>query len=648
MAQQSQDPRPQPERFYFRDYKGINTQADRTAIDDDEFAWLENYIPIGKGNARVVPTLSVQLADFTDTPYVGWAANIKKTDLGFVVCTNGAAYQVLLTSPYTVTKIANAGTFSGAGTWMAQWKNERVLFIDPNNGYFTWDGSILVANGGVASLTMNAGGSGYLSVPTVVFSSGSAAATAVLSGQSVVNIIVTNPGSGYGAAPTISFSGGGGGSGAAATANVLLGPGMQGVSSIIILTGGSTYTSAPAVAITGGGGSGAAATAVLTGGVVTSITITNTGTGYTSVPTVAISGGGGSGATAYATLYPAGGGQTIATSSGRVWIGTGRTEIFSAPDSFSDFTLNSAGGFFTISDETLHDVIQGQLSANNYLYIISKNAVDVVSDLRVVNGITLFTRVNVEATVGSAAQMTMFAYLRAILFFNMNGAYGITGSTPEKISDSLDGIIPLIDFTKPISGGMVSIYNLLCAAFCFTYNDPAGARQLLAVNVSNKWFVCSQGNIAFVFSANINTQQNLFGIVGSKLFQLFANTSSNIASTMKTKLWDLKNPVLTKQMTRFGLWVNAQTAGTYNVTFDNEVGSSAPSTLSPQTTLMFTGSSLITFTGTSAITWQSSGLAGTYCDASQFGKYLGYTVTSNVPGARLTLSDFEYFNREPW
>jgi len=73
------------------------------------------------------------------------------------------------------------------------------------------------------------GGSGYSSAPTVVFSSNNvdgqahggsgAAATAHISGGKVIRVSVTSPGSGYNSAPAISFTGGGG-SGAAAEANI--------------------------------------------------------------------------------------------------------------------------------------------------------------------------------------------------------------------------------------------------------------------------------------------------------------------------------------------------------------------------------------------------------------------------------------------
>ncbi len=71
----------------------------------------------------------------------------------------------------------------------------------------------------VASIAVTNGGSGYTSAPAVSFSSGTATATAIVSGGQVTAVLITNGGSGYASAPTISFSGGGG-SGAAATAQL--------------------------------------------------------------------------------------------------------------------------------------------------------------------------------------------------------------------------------------------------------------------------------------------------------------------------------------------------------------------------------------------------------------------------------------------
>lgn len=76
----------------------------------------------------------------------------------------------------------------------------------------------------VASVAVTAGGSGYTSAPTVTFATspvtgGTAAGTAVLTGDAVTSVIVTYPGVGYTSVPAVSFSGGGGSS-AAATATL--------------------------------------------------------------------------------------------------------------------------------------------------------------------------------------------------------------------------------------------------------------------------------------------------------------------------------------------------------------------------------------------------------------------------------------------
>jgi len=74
------------------------------------------------------------------------------------------------------------------------------------------------------------------------------------------------------------------------------------VAGATITNGGSGYTSAPTVSFSGGGGSGAAATADVSGGAVTAITMTNPGSGYTTLPTISFSGGGGIDAAAEAIL----------------------------------------------------------------------------------------------------------------------------------------------------------------------------------------------------------------------------------------------------------------------------------------------------------------------------------------------------------
>ena len=205
----------------------------------------------------------------------------------------------------------------------------------------------MLGSGVVTSLTLTAGGSGYTSEPTVVFTGGGpagagASARAVLAAGAISAIAVTNGGSGYRTIPGITLTGAagtggsftvlltpssvtridvtGGGSGytQSSTTATLTGGGGSGarirrvevtsgrVSHIVLDAVGSGYTSPPAVTITDSAGSnpgtGATAVALLRATSIASVTVTDGGSGYTSPPTISFTGGQGSGATATATL----------------------------------------------------------------------------------------------------------------------------------------------------------------------------------------------------------------------------------------------------------------------------------------------------------------------------------------------------------
>ena len=152
-----------------------------------------------------------------------------------------------------------------------------------------------IAGGIVTAVSVATVGS-YTSAPAVSFQGGGgsgAAATANVSppdqtGHSQVQTVtVTNAGSGYATAPTVVFSET---YGSGATANAMIGTGVTGIS---VGNAGSGFTTPPAVMIVGGGsvpgggGTGAAAVATLTGaGGISGITVTQTGSGYITAPSV--------------------------------------------------------------------------------------------------------------------------------------------------------------------------------------------------------------------------------------------------------------------------------------------------------------------------------------------------------------------------
>jgi hypothetical protein len=126
-----------------KQFKGVNTKANRTAIGDDEFYWLENAMPIGYGNLKITPTYSnVGNVTFTSTVTYYQSANIGLIDYLIAFETDGSAEYVRLDTNAKGT-IGAAGTFSSRGVNISQWKNDRILIADPAKGYFTWDGTNL-------------------------------------------------------------------------------------------------------------------------------------------------------------------------------------------------------------------------------------------------------------------------------------------------------------------------------------------------------------------------------------------------------------------------------------------------------------------------------------------------------------------------
>jgi hypothetical protein len=637
-----------------KQFKGVNTKANRTAIGDDEFYWLENAMPIGYGNLKITPTYSnVGSVTFSNTVTFYCSANIGLVDYLVAFEADGSAEYVRLDTNAKGT-IAAAGTFSGSGVNISQWKNDRILIGDPAKGYFTWDGTNLIFIGSVGQIGIVQGGSAYTSAPAVIISAPNSAngvqatAVATITANVVSSITITEAGTGYTSSPTVTFNGGGG-SGANAVSGITTF--ATGTVSVLVTAGGTGYTNASnlTVTIAGGGGANAAAQGIVAGGIVTQVVMTNVGSGYTNQAniTVTIAGGGGTNATAKAIINvePVVGIQSF---SGRVWIANGRTVTYSAAGSYSDFTSVSAGTV-TLTDATLHGNITQLLSANNFLYIFGDDSINVFSDVRVTNaGTTLFTNTNVSASVGSKLPYAIYPYFRSVLFMNNYGIYALVGSTTTKVSDALDGVFPYIDFTFPVYAGQVLLNNILCAAFNFKYTGGLGtsssSRYIQAIFFEKKWFFTSAGNdLAYITSAPLAGKINLYGTNGNSCVRLYADSSSAINSYVQTSLNPMKDPIRTKQALKVGIEATLSTAAELTVTVDSETGSSLPVLLGELVTWVNNLSNVISWTNNSSavITWYGGGGYTLYkTDAKQWGKYLGMTVTSTGPN--FVINGFEY------
>jgi hypothetical protein len=637
-----------------KNFRGVNTKANRTAIGDDEFFWLENAMPVGYANLKITPTYdAVGSVTFSHTVVNFFSANIGLDDYLIAFEDDGSCEYVNLTTNAKGT-LASAGTFSTSGMNISQWKNDRILISDPSKGYFTWDAINLISVGSVGSIGIVSKGSGYTSAPAVIISAPNqtngiqATAIATISANTVSSITLLEAGSGYTSSPTVTFNGGGG-TGANAVASITTF--AQGTVAILVTNGGTGYTSNPTVNISGGGGTNAAGQAITSGNIVTQVIMTNVGSNYTNSAniTVTFSGGSGSNATAKAIINT-GTNSGIQSFSGRVWISSGRTIYYSAAGSYSDFVTVSAGTV-VLTDATLHGNIIQLLSANNFLYIFGDDSINVFSDVRVTTaGTTLFTNTNVSASVGTKLAYAIFPYFRSVLFMNEYGVYALVGSTTSKISDSLDGIFTNVDFVTGVTtGGQVLLNNILCAAFNFRYTGGLGtsssARYIQAVFFEKKWFFTSAGNnLKFVTSAPTGGKITLYGTDGTSCIKMYANTTANLSSYVQTSLNPMKDPIRTKQALKVGVEATLSNASTITVSVDSETGSSPSVELGQTVTWINNFSTPIPWINNSStvINWTTGTTGYTLykTDAKQYGKYLGMTVTSTNAG--VVYNGFEY------
>ncbi len=113
----------------------------------------------------------------------------------------------------TGTTPASVGSLSGTTTpcYFSNTLNDGYLFFHKKDKCYTWDGTTFsqVTNDRVGFVTVNSGGSGYTTAPTVTFtappSGTTATGTAQISGGIVTSISITNGGSGYVTAPSITI-----------------------------------------------------------------------------------------------------------------------------------------------------------------------------------------------------------------------------------------------------------------------------------------------------------------------------------------------------------------------------------------------------------------------------------------------------------
>jgi hypothetical protein len=595
--------------FILREFMGVNLLDGREAINDNEFYWAENIIPVAPAQAYPVAlaNLSVNILAETNIPSytMSFAANGQNyVFVVFEATGNGYIASIPIGSPVLII----TGLTSGQ-TYATPYNNQGILIIDPT-GY--WDYGVTAPNTltpqnntaafatltGVAQAVL-----GGTQLKQIVTATGTGATFQAV--YQVINVQLQNAGTGYAVGDTIYLTDGNPTVPATIVVASISGGGSTGPITGITLSAGGQYPGPPTstLVVTGPTGTVITTTGAGTGATfadhiqAVSMQILTRGSGYTGTTTVVDETATKTIDTWNITSSGVIGGQSIATYQGRVWISFNRTVYFTDINSYNSF--GGAGGSFFISDSYLIGNITVLYAANNYLYIFGQSSIDALSNVTITLGVTSFSRINVTGTVGTNFPASVTAYFRAILFYHSSGIYLLAGATPEKISEKISQIIALPNTGQPY-GFTVQVQGEICAgmqiSFVDNFTQTSVQRPLCMLYFRGRWWFSSYTNPSPTFvttaitSIPINGVATAFGWradvsgAGAQLYELFA--SGTLSSWLvKTKFWDGGSPTREKQSINAGvagLWPNGGVSGgglTVNV--DTEFGTSAANITSP-------------------------------------------------------------------
>lgn len=316
------------------------------------------------------------------------------------------------------------------------------------------------------------------------------------------------------------------------------------------------------------------------------------------------------GANAPTTVYD------LATFEGRVWLVSAKRGItFTAPASYTDFATADAAGTVAISDSAFQGAIERLLSALELLWELGPSAVNAIANVQASGSplTTTFSNTNIIANVGTILPSSVSAFLRTILFLAPYGVYAIVGSTPQKLSDDLDGLFPSLVIGADTPSAVFALNNVFIWAVLVTYADPTlGNRPVLLCFARNAWFLASQGSGLTWIAGLVNPatgSPDLWGTDGSTVFKCFAGTGT-LAGLMRTKLFDFGAFTTRKQVTRIAAEFSAVAAG-ITIAAENERNQQGSPITVPQSAITWLGSNgqPITWLGSnnSPITWIGGG-----------------------------------------
>lgn len=479
--------------------------------------------------------------------------------IGINITANGSGY----TSAPSIT-ITDGGPGTGA-TAVATLQSTQiggVTVVDPGSGFFTNPliqfeggggqnaaGYVRLNGTSVQRIDVVTPGSGYTNIPTVFELPGSGGNNSVrrsanLNGTGgVSSISVTNGGSGYQTPPNFAIlNAKGDTTGNGATVQSILNP--VPINHVVMSNNGVHYTDAPAVIVEPGANNAAYATIeMMPFGLSGKVIETYLQRVWIANPAPS----------QFDTLPPQG------------------DFAVTAPGSLTDVATSDGGVLFTNADGFLQRQYVGCKQSNGYLYFVGDGSVSVVSGVQTSAAgsppvtTTTFNYQTVDPQVGGAWRDAIQDFGRNILIANQTGVFALIGGSASKVSDKMDDVFLKAEF-PPVSAitpsaAIAHIYNVKHYLMLTTVQDPDTFqyRTVMLTWNGREWSITSQSpNLTFIGPQKRGSKFYAWGTDGTNLYPLFS-TPSAIPKRLDTKYYGANNPLVVKEVQRFYMQAQDQT-----------------------------------------------------------------------------------------
>jgi hypothetical protein len=250
----------------------------------------------------------------------------------------------------------------------------------------------------------------------------------------------------------------------------------------------------------------------------------------------------------------------------RVWIATGtRAIMFSAPSSFTDWTVLDGAGAVQDYYSDLTTTINNMVGTQDYLYVCGDHSTHIIFGLQMLStGTTTFQIADTLPEIGAFYPETVIPYAQFVYMMGDYGIHAAQASSYKLLSHYLDGFYPTISTGFTPMAFLARVYNkLLYCILCLAPSPVDGTNhKYLVCYYENRWFQVDYGlaNLNYCAAQENSSSTNVFGAVGNTIVQLFyANSSAVLTRQCRTKDYNFGLPVNDKQSLKVG-------AELYNIT----------------------------------------------------------------------------------